>query len=79
MADIGLYENFIEHARVTQNLLNRRRSIELRNMELAFEMPDPEFIGLFRLNKSVCRDLIQELQPYLPSRRGGISVISKVS
>lgn len=79
MADLGLLENFLEHARVMEGILYRRRSVALRNMELAFEMPDPEFIGLYRLNKSVCRDLIQELEPYLPTTRGGISTTCKVS
>ncbi|KAL0851864.1 hypothetical protein ABMA28_000160 [Loxostege sticticalis] len=78
MADLGLLENFLEHARVMEGILYRRRSVALRNMELAFEMPDPEFIGLYRLNKSVCRDLIQELEPYLPTTRGGISTTCKV-
>ncbi|XP_028171560.1 putative nuclease HARBI1 [Ostrinia furnacalis] len=78
MADLGLYENFLEHARVTEAILHRRRSMALRNMEIAFEIPEPEFVGLFRLNKSVCLDLIQELEPYLPSRRGGMSTVSKV-
>lgn len=79
MADLGLYANFIAHAHAMESILYRRRSLALRNMELAFEMPDYEFVGLFRLNKSVCRDLIQELEPYLPTKRGGISTISKVS
>lgn len=79
MADLGLYEIFLEHARITESLLYRRRSLALRNMELAFEMPDNEFIGLYRLSKSVCRDLINEMEPYLLSRRGGINIISKVS
>jgi hypothetical protein len=79
MADLGLYENFLEHARVTENLIYRRRSASLRKMELAFEIPDAEFVGLFRLNKGLCRDLIQELEPYLPARRDGISCITKVS
>ncbi|KAL0830132.1 hypothetical protein ABMA28_003589 [Loxostege sticticalis] len=76
MADLGL-ENFLEHARVMEGILYHRRNVALRNMELAFEMPDPEFIGLYRLNKSVCRDLIHEL-PYLPTTRGGISTTCKV-
>lgn len=79
MSDLGLYENFLEHARVAESLLYRRRSATLRNMELAFEMPDSEFIGLYRLSKSVCLELIGEVEPYLPSRRGGISVTAKVS
>lgn len=79
MADLALYENFLEHARVTESILNRRRSVGFRKMELGFEIPDAEFVGLFRLNKGLCRDLIHELEPYLPSRRGGISAVSKVS
>lgn len=79
MTDLGLYENFLEHARVTEQLLYRRRNATFRKMELSFEMPDSEFIRMYRLNKSVCRELIQELEPYLPARRGGISITSKVS
>lgn len=78
MADLGLYENFLEHARVTECILNRRHSAFLREMEVAFQIPEPEFVGLFRLSKSVCRDLIQELEPYLPTRRGGMSITCKV-
>lgn len=80
MADLGLYENFLEHARVTERILYRRQSLALRKMELAFEMPDSDFMGLYRLNKNVCSDLINELEPYLPTRRqGGINPKAMVS
>lgn len=78
MADLGLYENFLEHARLEEALMYRRRNGELRNLELAFEMPDSEFIGLYRLNKCLALNLIRELEPYLPSK-GGLSTLSKVS
>ncbi|XP_041971331.1 putative nuclease HARBI1 [Aricia agestis] len=78
MADLGLYENFLEHARITESLLYRRQSTIFREMDIAFEIPEPEFVGLFRLNKSLCRDLIQELEPHMPGARSGISTSSKV-
>lgn len=74
MADLGLYENFLEHARLEEALMYRRRNAELRNMELAFEMPDSEFVGLYRLNKSLVLNLIDEIKPYLPGKEG-LSVV----
>lgn len=68
MADLGLYEIFLEHARLEEALTYRRRYAELRNMEMAFEMPDPDFIGLYRLDKHLAQNLILELEPYISSK-----------
>jgi hypothetical protein len=64
MADLGLYENLLEHARLEESLLYRRRNAELRNLELSFEMADSEFIGLYRFNKGLALNLIKQLEPH---------------
>ncbi|XP_049885031.1 putative nuclease HARBI1 [Pectinophora gossypiella] len=78
MADLGLYRMYLEHARVEERIRYQQQCRFMREQELAFEMPDSEFVKHFRLNKNVCFELTSEIEPYLAGSRGGISPISKV-
>ncbi|KAK4887358.1 hypothetical protein RN001_003629 [Aquatica leii] len=65
--DFGYELNMIEN-------LERRRTLRLQRKQLCdhsnpFELPDPTFIKLFRLNKEATWNLIEELQEFIERKR----------
>jgi len=58
-------------AAIRASRIMRRR---IRDMSDPFALPEREFIGMYRLTKHLTRALIQQLQLYLPVRRGPLAI-----
>ena len=70
--------NDVENQEINRHFRARRRIFRRND---AFQLPDHQFIKLFRLNKNTTRELINLVEPHLPpqTRRSALDTTTSVS